>query len=836
LFFLLIHLYEYFKKRKPVKLKKNIWLRLTLGLAAIFLLMFTGFLLRGDNDTLQAREIFYSLSNDIPLIGNVIAYFILGKPDSFQVIYVNHIATFTIITIYIIFEHSKEMWPKANAFVISSVAVIVLSLTFSAPLHNGNNPTVKGPWYFVGVQDLLHWFSYPEWVLIMILLVLILVYLSGVRNRKIYFPARRALLITMVIYFMLTIDGFFFRGENWHTVFPWQKDYSYRVFGGFYLNGVDFKTEKYYADINGFSPDEPVESCLLCHKDVKGFTASHNPQATGCYSCHGGNPFSANKQIAHKKMYLIPGNLSNVSKTCGTAQCHPEITQRINTGLMANLRGMINVDRYVFDEQNTPDGKASISDLHNSAADVHLKNLCVRCHLGNDKTVQGPVTEESRGGGCIACHINYGEEAFEAYGAHLINKQDTSYLNFHPAVDLKVTNNHCFGCHSRSGRISTSYEGWHETLLSKDEIAGKEGYRVIEGYRVFRYVKEDVHHKAGLECIDCHTSFELMGDGNTYYHQEEQQDVGCEDCHTKTPNTVTLLKLDEESAIIAGLRFGDIGNKKFVVTAKHKKPLINVFVENDSVILIGKNSKKEHLIKPPAERCKHDKVHQDVSCSACHTSWAPTCIGCHNAYDPYEPGYDMVKNMEISGSWVEYTGNNFALAPTIGKRVNGNKTEFITAVPGMILSIDMKSFDKSSHDSLIFHRLYAPISAHTVSNVARTCKSCHNNSLALGYGKGELKYLNEDGKGKWIFEPEYAKNKYDGLPEDAWIPFLGERNGKVSTRSDVFPLSTEQQKKMLTVGACLTCHPENSDVIKNSLDDFKNVLSKKKSSCIMPNW
>jgi hypothetical protein len=108
--------------------------------------------------------------------------------------------------------------------------------------------------------------------------------------------------------------------------------------------------------------------------------------------------------------------------------------------------------------------------------------------------------------------------------------------------------------------------------------------------------------------------------------------------------------------------------------------------------------------------------------------------------------------------------------------------------------------------------------------------------LALGYGKGELKYLNEDGKGKWIFEPEYAKNKYDGLPEDAWIPFLGERNGKVSTRSDVFPLSTEQQKKMLTVGACLTCHPENSDVIKNSLDDFKNVLSKKKSSCIMPNW
>ncbi len=51
--------------------------------------------------------------------------------------------------------------------------------------------------------------------------------------------------------------------------------------------------------------------------------------------------------------------------------------------------------------------------------------------------------------------------------------------------------------------------------------------------RVFQKTKDDVHHQAGMECIDCHVSIEIMGDGNAYQHMEEQTRVQCIDCHSK---------------------------------------------------------------------------------------------------------------------------------------------------------------------------------------------------------------------------------------------------------------------------------------------------------------
>ena len=38
---------------------------------------------------------------------------------------------------------------------------------------------------------------------------------------------------------------------------------------------------------------------------------------------------------------------------------------------------------------------------------------------------------------------------------------------------------------SRSGRISTNYEGWHETILEARQMPQNDNYRLIEGSRVF---------------------------------------------------------------------------------------------------------------------------------------------------------------------------------------------------------------------------------------------------------------------------------------------------------------------------------------------------------------
>ena len=837
LVFLLLHLYEHFKEKKPVRLNKSVWFRLTLSLLVLFIVMFTGFLLRGDADTQQARQIVVRLTKEIPLIGNLMAYSVFGKEGSYQLIYLNHVATFSIISLVFIVEHSRKIWPEVRTLVYALFPLFLISYFLNAPLHDNLHPVVKGPWYFLGLQDLLHWFSRPQWLLLILAVLFLLVYLAGMRKYSVYFTSRRILLIIMVFYGLLTLDGLFFRGENWKQIFPWENNYRYEVLEAYRFTKIDQTSEKYAARIS----ETPLingrpESCIVCHDKVVGFTPSHSPDVVGCFSCHGGNPFSMDKKSAHNNMRLIPGNLSNADRSCGTANCHAEILERTGKGLMTTLTGMINVDRYVFNEQETPDGKATVANLHHSAADEHLRTMCVRCHLGNDKLETGPVTEESRGGGCLACHLNYSSKGLSAHNAHQQNHQDTSWLAFHPSVDLQVTNNHCFGCHSRSGRISTNYEGWHETTFKPADVVGKKEFRIVENSRVFRYVQEDVHHAAGMDCIDCHTSYELMGDGKSYQHQENQQDVACADCHTSKPDTILPLQIDGESAIVAGLRFGSIAGRKLIRTKKHKVPLINTYVRNDSVFLVGKNNGKVHYVKPPVSGCEKDKAHQNLSCSSCHTAWAPTCIGCHNEYDPDEPGYNMVLNKEQRGSWVEFVGEYNALPPVLGNRFEDDQKEIIPVIPGMILTIDVQSFNKALHDSLIFHRLFAPAASHTTMKKGRTCKSCHNNPLALGYGKGTLIYEVKEEKGFWRFEPFYGLEPNDGLPEDAWIPFLGTRKGKVSTRSNVAPFTIEQQQKILTVGACLNCHDEQSDVMKQTLVDFTNVLAKRKKVCVLPGF
>ena len=241
-------------------------------------------------------------------------------------------------------------------------------------------------------------------------------------------------------------------------------------------------------------------------------------------------------------------------------------------------------------------------------------------------------------------------------------------------------------------------------------------------------------------------------------------------------------------------------------------------------------------MKPPASVCARNDVHSDLACSSCHTSWAPTCIGCHNAYDENEPSYNMIKNIEQKGGWVEYIGEYEAKLPALGIRKTDNKTEVIPVIPGMIITIDKKSFTKNENDATIFHRLYAPAAPHTTSAKGRSCINCHNNPVALGYGEGELKYEIKNGKGKWQFYPMYEQDKNDGLPADAWIDFLSTRTEHVSTRTNVFPFSVEQQKKMLTAGACLTCHKENSEVMKKSLNNFDALLVKLSKECVLPNW
>ena len=586
------------------------------------------------------------------------------------------------------------------------------------------------------------------------------------------------------------------------------------------------------------------ETCIQCHGEVTGFSPFHNPQKIGCASCHLGNNLEKNKEAAHSGMIRIPGNNKDAKQTCGQTNCHPGIAERIDSSLMSTMSGIISVDKFVFGEIESPGGKFHIEKIGQTASESHLRNLCASCHLGNEKKDFGPITELSRGGGCNACHLNYSDVAkneLNYYDSLKIERPDSALLRFHPSLSLNITNNHCFGCHSRSGRISTSYEGWHETSLTKADVDDNKNYRLLDDGRIFRIIKPDVHHEAGLVCVDCHISYEVMGDGKFYEHKEEQILVKCEDCHSlEKQETMRLDEFDYESKKIAEINGIDDNDRKFIKVKKSQTPLINTYFENGrKPKMIGKRSNKDYELKPPKFECVAAKVHTSVSCNSCHTAWAPQCVGCHTDYQPKTEGFDLLENNDTKSTWVEYHGEFFAEPPTLGVREQleaGINTRVVdTFIPGMIMTLDKSKFEKKRME-LIFKRLFAPSVAHTIQKESRSCESCHNNSLALGYGRGKLEYIIHNKIGRWIFSPKFKLSEYDNLPEDAWIGFLQTRAKDMATRENIRPFSIDEQKNILTVGACLTCHKPDSEIMKTSLSDYKKQLLNLPEECILPSW
>lgn len=868
------------------RIKDNgIWLRLVITLPVVFYIMLTGFILKNDADSRQAHALMQTLFGAIPLAGKYLSSFLAGNTDNLLIPYLHHAATGTIITFLVVYEHVRNLRVRHRTFIITSLVIIGLSLFFQAPLSRLEESVMKGPWFFAGIQELLHLLQQPLYVVLWIVALLVIIGCIPFGGKQLKVYLTRSVYLITGIYIVLSISGYFFRGPAYVLQLPWSRDYRLPVM--LVYNPLPVSADKNDGVV---LTGEGAEGCMSCHSKVTGLSVSHNISTTGCYACHRGNWLTLNADEAHRSMIRVPGTLQNASVTCGGTACHGDIVDRVSGSLMATLNGMFSVDKWVFGEAESPDGHFHVNDLGNSAADSHLKNLCAGCHLGMDKQQPGAAEWLGRGGGCLACHLEYKPAALKSLQA--MNDSSRGKLLLpearsiaHPSIDVNITNNRCESCHSRSGRISMSYEGWHETQLkempfeaasakSKEILGGQ--YRQLPDGRIFIKQPADIHHQAGMLCIDCHTSMEVMGDGNHYLHKEEAVKVVCTDCHPPKgePFLATdLSRSGRENQLIAWLRDWSEGDPSIIISAYSARnprnaatnqaggpfagslqyALVNTRVSaqgpeklsarqtgQDAFLITRADNKRTLPLKPAAVSCTA-KAHKRLECGACHSAWVPQCLGCHNTYEPKTAGFDMTWRKSITGTWVEYAGEMLADPPVLGikhtDKINGEQTVG-TFTPGMIMTIDRSSFNKGKQrgidkNAVVFHRLYAPVSAHTTQKASRSCVSCHLDPLALGIGRGTLVLQKS---GEWIFEPAYALNKTVGLPEDAWTAFFRSSDGHEgeSTRLHMRPFSSTEQKRILRVGACLTCHDEQSHVMQSSLTDFEAVLSKATRACIVP--
>ncbi|MEI7421228.1 MAG: multiheme c-type cytochrome [Prolixibacteraceae bacterium] len=817
LFFItfILHVYDHFSKSTETNIRSNgTWFFLSLVIIFAGYEMISGFMLKGDASAVQARMIITSMLESIPIAGKMLSSAFTGSGDHWLIVYVQHIATGTIFLFIGIYEHVRTLWPRLKTLFIVLLALLIISFFLRAPLGFLESNQLRGPWFFVGVQEMLHQTSHPGYVTALFILLIFSIFFLTQLPQKIRDYVKIGLLFAGVFYLFLTAFVFLFRGENWEL-----KPLSLNTTSDGALLIYDPVNFSFNSTLKALPANQKPESCLLCHSGMKGLSDSHNPLSTGCFACHGGDPFSPDKQRSHKNMFRVPGDFSNVRQTCGTQDCHAEIARRIQNSLMATQSGIIGVDKFVFGETKSLNDTFRVASLGHSAADTHLRNLCAGCHLGKEKSATGNAGWLGRGGCCNACHLRY-----DASATASMKLMQSGGSQIHSAIDIRVSNDQCKSCHSRSGRISLSYEGWNETSLktAKDTIH----YKVLPDERVLEFVQADIHHQKGMACIDCHTSYELMGDGKSHRHKEDAVSVQCVDCHpTGKPSTISLENLkDRESQMIAGLRKYD-PKSKIVVTATGRQALLNTSVSpTGQVFLTDKLNGQLHLSKPQSPVCSKGKGHDRLTCQSCHTAWVPQCIGCHNTFEKETSGYDLLTGKTTKGTWVEYAGKNYAELPVLGVNEN-NGGHVVTAMPGMIMTIEKQ-----------FYRLYAPASGHTTQREARSCKSCHNDPLALGFGRGELRYEISGGRGIWRFAPMFALNPNDKQPEDAWTGLLKEALKPFATREDLRPFNVQEQQRILEVGSCLTCHEGKSQVMLAALDDFRQTLAKRKKACVAPSW
>ncbi len=540
------------------------------------------------------------------------------------------------------------------------------------------------------------------------------------------------------------------------------------------------RPEKLYVTSSG-----SVDMCLSCHKDEK-LDPAHDSAVIGCSPCHLGNPLAVTKEKGHEGMVLNPGDLRHVGKTCSVEGCHPLDVHKVKNSLMATNRGILGTLLYYWGETDSQDTELTVEELLNSgktslALDYYRK-LCATCHLWKQKNDLSGIPKffNEKGGGCSACHYYVpGQTEIDTI---LVSDSEqvavTSDKKVHPLITRKVHSVNCVRCHNRSGRIGISYMGIFEsegygTPYEKGNLNSKQ----LPGARFYLDVADDVHHEKGMECIDCHTRNEIMGDGTSYAHYEDQLEISCQVCHSDTPGTT-----------------------------RKNTTLTNIENEDGKVVLVGKVDEKVHPVKTPKKDVCDFAPHKRVSCEACHSTWVAQCYGCHAKRDASLTHLDKLSLEETAGLWEEGRSYIRYERPMLGVW----QDEIVVVTPGcqdIVTVVDKNGEIEKSFDRFTM----AAINPHTTQAKGRECIDCHASTKTVGLGEGKI-FMRA---GELVFEAVdqgVVTSAGITVPFDAYVTLAGEPL-QHSSRSTLRPFNQGELRSILRVGLCVRCHNRYDDTI-----------------------
>jgi hypothetical protein len=370
----------------------------------------------------------------------------------------------------------------------------------------------------------------------------------------------------------------------------------------------------------------------------------------------------------------------------------------------------------------------------------------------------------------------------------------------------------CLKCHN-SNHVGADYVGLFEKDFDRGFrtpfVDGKQPPRIYgaEHHRL----APDIHFRAGMTCMDCHTLDEIHGTGDLPASPYPAISITCESCHVRGDHPAVMKQPDGTFVLIRGA---------------------------DRRIPRWKADSMPHSVQAHRDR---------VRCSACHALWSFQDYGLHlmleeradywkwatNAaqndpqvqaileknvgtfVDPIPPqtGSKPAKPMEKwtlprttdwlsgesrPGAWFRgYTTRRWE-RPPLGMDHKGRISVMRPMYQYVVSHVD-------AQDNLLLDReiptmgsgkpalVWNPYTPHTIAKIGRQCHECHGDPKAVGLGEGFTSQKKPGFKPIWLPEEKIPGKQFrwDALVDEQGNPL------QFSTHPSAGPLDAATVRKLL---------------------------------------
>ena len=344
--------------------------------------------------------------------------------------------------------------------------------------------------------------------------------------------------------------------------------------------------------------DQNVSDCLSCHRGIASAGKGHD---FACRICHVLPQDRERALKDHSRIIRNPARLSSAQKIC--SPCHQNQVQNFQTSLHATLAGMINQTRFLFGAQASafppvfgaggnlpllPSAKAQI-DRPADLVDDLLRRKCLGCHV---EAAGSEHTPPYRSRGCAACHVIYASDGRYHGQDQAIDGGQSGYPKVH-GLTADIPDSQCLKCHQPNyvgsdahGLFERDYDSFFQEAMLGDRRAHEQTQGAVHS------LAQDVHTRRGLQCVDCHSREDVMGDGRLAGFALDSPGTSCQECHGGFARS-------KPSSEVDGLH-----------------------IESGKWFFDAKDGTRRQVPRFVADALSHNpRVHSRLRCSACHAQW-----------------------------------------------------------------------------------------------------------------------------------------------------------------------------------------------------------------------